>query len=252
MAITMDARPLAAHVDEASRIVAAADAAAVTLRVTGGVGVALRCPSAAAAPLAREYADIDAVAAGGQRREVAALFADLGYAADEAFNALHGETRLFFWDPANQRQLDVFLDRVDMCHRIDLRSRLDIDRRTLSLADLLLMKLQVVETNRKDYLDMLALLADHEWTGDEAGLNLDYLAELTASDWGLWRTTTTVAERAASFAGELEGFAARDVVRDRVATFLGALEVSTKSRGWRMRARIGERKRWYELPEESH
>jgi hypothetical protein len=28
------------------------------------------------------------------------------------------------------------------------------------------------------------------------------------------------------------------------------MEAEPKSRGWKMRAKIGERKRWYELPEE--
>jgi hypothetical protein len=250
--MTTDARPLAAHVDEAKRIVAAAREASVDLRVTGGVGVALRCPSASAPPLVRAYADIDAVGRRSQRREIGALFAALGYTGDDAFNALHGDTRLFFWDPANGRQLDVFLDRVEMCHAIDLGGRLDVDDRTLSLADLLLMKLQVVETNRKDFLDMLALLADHPWTDDEAGINLAYLSGLTAGDWGLWRTTTMVAERAGRFASDLEGFAQGDLVRERVQAFLAALEDSPKSRAWRLRARLGERKRWYELPEESH
>lgn len=252
MTPTAGSHPLAEHVDEARRITDAAASASLALRITGGVGVALRCPSAASAPLARRYADIDAIGRRRERAEIGALFAALGYVPDKAFNALHGDTRLFFWDPHNERQLDVFLDRVEMCHKIDLGARLDLDARTLSLADLLLMKLQVVETNRKDYLDLLALLVDHELTDDEQGINLSYLAELTASDWGLWRTTTMIAERTVAFASELDGFTERQLVHDRVAMFLTALEVSGKSRAWRLRARVGERKRWYELPEESH
>ncbi|MFN8202610.1 MAG: hypothetical protein U0S48_08605 [Solirubrobacteraceae bacterium] len=37
----------------------------------------------------------------------------------------------------------------------------------------------------------------------------------------------------------------------RLAHALAALGEEPKSRGWKIRARIGERKRWYELPEEA-
>src|SRR6476619_3102147 len=173
--------PLADLVDEGRRITEAADEQNVTLRITGGVGIALRCPSAAAPPLARSYADIDCVANGRERPQVTALFEALGYQPDPAFNAIHGQSRLFFWDPVNNRQLDVFVDRVQMCHTIDLRNRLDVHPQTLSLADLLRMKLRIVETNRKDMIDILALLADHDFSHDESGINIDYIAALAGS-----------------------------------------------------------------------
>ena len=249
--MTTDARPLAAHVDEARRILAAADSAGVTLRITGGVGVALRCPSASAAPLARDYADIDAVGRGGQRREITALFGELGYAGDDAFNALHGESRLFFWDPANERQLDVFLDRVEMCHRIDLRGRLDVDAQTLTLADLLLMKLQVVETNDKDFTDMAALLVDQQFADhDDGAINVDYLCELAGHDWGLWRTMTMVAGRLETHSATLGDDAIGATVHEKVTVLLERLDSAPKSRGWRLRSRVGDRVRWYELPDD--
>lgn len=236
---------------EAARIADHARDASLNLCVTGGVAVAMHCPSAAHEPLRRDYADIDCVGRGRDRRSIAEVLTSLGYLADESFNALHGERRLLFWDPVNEKQLDVFLDRVEMCHEIDLSRRLDIDRRTLSLADLLLMKLQVVETNRKDFLDIVALLVDHSFTDDDTGMNIRYLAELTARDWGLWRTTTMIAQRTAEFASDLEGLGHRERVRDQVHRFVTALDEEPKSRGWKIRARIGERKRWYELPEEA-
>jgi hypothetical protein len=244
--------PLADLVEEGHRITAAAGERGVTLRITGGVGIAMRCPSAAAPPLARSYADIDCVASGRERPAVTGLFEALGYQADPAFNAIHGQTRLFFWDAVNNRQLDVFVDKVQMCHTIDLRSRLDVHRETLSLADLLLMKLQIVETNHKDMIDILALLADHDFTDDESGINIGYIASLAGDDWGLWKTTTMVAERSDKLARELEGFdGRRAVIHERVRAYLQALEDAPKSRGWKFRAKIGERKRWYELPEEN-
>ncbi|HEX5145858.1 MAG TPA: hypothetical protein VFV85_02460 [Conexibacter sp.] len=242
--------PLTDPLAEAVRLTDAAHAASVSLRITGGVAVALQCPSARSAPLQREYADIDCVGRGRERQAIAALLVGAGYLADETFNALHGERRLFFWDPVNEKQLDVFLDRAELCHELELASRLDVDPRTLSLADLLLMKLQIVETNRKDFLDMLALLADQPFTEDDSGINLRYLADLMAHDWGLWRTTTMVAERVAEFALAHDGFEQADHVVRQTQAYREALDAAPKSRAWKLRARIGDRKRWYELPEE--
>lgn len=244
--------PLADPVEEGRAIGAAAVGRGIALKITGGVAVAITCPSARVPPLARAYADIDLVGVGALGGEITALLEGLGYVADVGFNAVHGATRLFFWDEANGRQVDVFLDRVEMCHEIDLRKRLDSEAPTLELADLLLMKLQVFETNEKDYLDILALLCDHEFGAGAGEINLAYLAGLAGEDWGLWRTTTMVADRAADFADSLPGFEAAVRVRAQVGRFTAALEEAPKSRRWRMRAKVGERKRWYELPEESH
>jgi hypothetical protein len=123
---------------------------------------------------------------------------------------------------------------------------------TLSLADLVIFKLQIVETNEKDYLDLCAIFADHDLSDDDTGINLPYIAGLAASNWGLWRTMGIVAERTEQFARELSGFAAGDLVAARVGRLREALEAVPKSRGWKLRARVGERKRWYELPEEVH
>lgn len=165
---------------------------------------------------------------------------------------LHGHRRLYFWDEANQRQADVFVDEANLCHRIDLRKRLELVPLTISLTDLTLLKLQVVETNEKDLLDISAIFADHDLTDDEEGVNATYIAALTASNWGLWRTIGMVAERSERFALELAGFEAGQLVAERLHRLRTRLETVPKTRGWKLRARIGERKRWYEIPEEMH
>jgi hypothetical protein len=246
-----DRTPQADAVQEGRRVGEAALAAGVALKLTGGVAVALRCPSASLAPLRRDYADVDVVGRARDSSAITELLGGLGYEADAAFNAIHGSTRMYFWDPIHERQLDVFLDEVEMCHRIDLRNRLDRHEPTLTLADLLLMKLQIVETNHKDYLDILTLLVDQPF-GDETGIELSYLASLAADDWGLWKTTITVAQRAAEYAAGLGDFEKTDLVRSQVNRYVQALDEVPKSRRWKLRAKIGERKRWYELPEESH
>jgi hypothetical protein len=244
---------LASPTEEAERVTGAADHAGVTLRVTGGVGVALTCPSAGHRLLARSYSDIDVVGRAREREPIIELLRGLGYAPDEMFNAMHGARRLYFWDEANGRQLDVFLDKVEMCHVIDLRERLGGPGPALTYADLLLMKLQIVESNEKDLRDIVCLLGDQDFTdGGDAGIDLAYLADLAGSDWGLWRTTTMVARRADAWAAQLPGLPSPERVHRQVCRLIDSLEAAPKSRAWKLRARIGERKRWYTLPEEAH
>lgn len=226
----------------------------VALRLTGGVAVALCSPSAHHPSLAREYSDVDLVGRGRDSGAIKELVESVGYEGDRRFNALHGDQRLLFWEPDSGRQLDVFIDVAHLCHEIDLRERLAGPGATLPPADLLLMKLQVFETNRKDMEDMTALLADHPLAdgGDAGAIDVAYLEGLVGDDWGLWRTTTEVAGRLERFVAGLDGFAPAPQVLARIAELRERFEAAPKSRRWRMRARIGERKRWYELPEEHH
>ncbi|HEY8502148.1 MAG TPA: hypothetical protein VIL21_05645 [Solirubrobacterales bacterium] len=183
---------------------------------------------------------------------VSKLMESLGYRGDREFNMLHGHRRLYFWDEGNQRQVDIFVNEANLCHRIGLRDRLEAVPLTLSLADLTVLKLQVIETNEKDYLDLCAIFADHDLSDDDSGVNLPYIANLTASNWGLWRTLGIVAERSERFALELPGFDAGERVAERLRILGEALNSVPKTRSWKLRARLGDRKRWYELPEEVH
>lgn len=243
-------KPLSDPVAEGRRIAEAAASQGLPLRVLGGVAVAILCPSSGAPPLQREYADIDLATVGSAKKGVVGLMEELGYAEDKEFNMLHGHRRLYFWDEVNQRQVDVFVNEANLCHRIDLRDRLEVVPLTLSLADLVVLKLQVVETNEKDYLDLCAILADHDLSEDESGVNATYICELAASNWGLWRTLGMVAERSEQFALELPEFSAGEAVAGRLRRLRQELDTVPKTRGWKLRARVGDRKRWYELPEE--
>jgi hypothetical protein len=244
------AQPSSAPPEEAARLIEAADAAGLTLRAMGGVAVALTCPSAGRPPLARDYGDVDLAGRSGERREVEALLEANGYVGDRETNLLHGRRRLIYWDAANSRQLDVMFDRLVMCHEIEFEGLAEAGR-TLPLADLLMTKLQVFETTDKDFRDTIALLIDHAPTGPgEEGIAVARLIELTQGDWGLWRTSTEVLRRAADYARALP-LAAEDqaTVSARAETLLTALEEAPKSRRWRMRAKVGDRVQWYELPE---
>jgi hypothetical protein len=244
--------PVGDPLEEAVRIIEAAASSGLALKATGGVAIALICPSAQRPPLQRSYQDIDFVARSGHADEITSFFAELGYQPEEEFNVLHGRRRLFFLDQDHQRQADVFLDGIEMCHRLDLRDRLDVLPRTLSAADLLLSKLQVVETNQKDYTDTIAILSDHELTQDDSGIGMGRISKVCSSDWGWWRTVTMVAERTREFAELAESSHGTDHTQAvaRIDQLARALDEVPKSRRWKMRARVGDRIRWHEEPED--
>jgi hypothetical protein len=245
--------PLADPLEEAARVIAAGERNGVSLRATGGVGIAMTASSARRPPLERHYQDIDFVVFSKQARDAGRVFASLGYQPEEEFNVLHGQHRLFFLDPVHQRQADVFLDRIEMCHVLDLRERATIFHQALPPADLLLSKLQVIETNDKDYKDAIALLADYDLTADDSGINVNRINELCATDWGWWRTVTAVAERAHKIAREYSqrpDGAWLSHVPDRIRQLLAEIERADKTRRWKLRARIGDRMPWHNTPEE--
>ena len=223
------------------------------LRLLGGVAIYLRCPSARSGSLARTYGDIDFVGHVRQSGEIKALFRELGHVPMERFNALHGGRRLAFTDSALNERIDVFLDIFEMCHKFDLRERMEIDRQTIPLADLLATKLQIVETNEKDFGDMICLLMDHVVGGTDSRdtINGEYLARLCGEDWGIYKTFTM---KLAMLAVVLEKWSLKDPERDMVLKGIdrlqAAIEKAPKGLAWKTRAVIGERVRWYELPEE--
>jgi hypothetical protein len=232
----------------AERILAAAREKALLLRLMGGVAVYLRCPSIRGA--GRAYRDLDFVAASGLGRRIEALFSSLGYLADKTFNKLNGADRLMFWDDASGQRVDVLIDRLTMSHEIDLRRRLECDERTLSLADLLLSKLQIHQISDRDLLDIAALLADHSLAEDDAGgINVLYLTTLCADDWGLFRTCQINLERLCQFDASALSRAPHDPCQQSTE-LLRRLEGAPKSLKWKARAAIGERVQWYKVPEE--
>lgn len=236
--------PVADIQEEAARILVAAESDGFPLRLLGGLAIYLQCPSIQTdTRLQRAYKDFDFVTLGKWGAKTKALFTRLGYAPNQAFNALHGYQRLLFWDTAHERQVDIFIDRMQMCHNLDFRARLQADPRTLSLSDLLLTKLQIVEVNEKDLVDTMALFLDH----DVLASDREYIPRLTAADWGLYRTLTINLDKARAFAIEK---AFPDHLSTRIESLLAAIEAHPKTLAWKTRAMLGERVRWYELPEE--
>jgi hypothetical protein len=239
-------------VQEAERLVAEANKRGITLRLLGGIAFRLRCPSSLKEGLKRNYVDIDFVGVRKQRKEIQNLFTDRGYAPRTTFNTMQGFKRLIFNDIANERRVDIFLNEFEMCHKFDFTDRLKLDTLTLPLADLLITKLQVYEITEREYRDVIAMFTDHELgTVDSPDLiNEKYIAKLCSDDWGLWRTVTLNLERIASaLPSYVPSSDNLSRVKSKIDLLWKTLETEPKTFRWKVRARVGERVKWYELPE---
>jgi hypothetical protein len=245
--------PLPDIVAEADRILTVARSEDVPLRLIGGLAIRRQVGADVPAALQRSYQDVDLATPKGRGRAVAELMAGIGYQADTEFNTLQGTRRMVFHDLANQRKVDLFVGAFELCHTIAITDRIDVDPDTIPLAELLLTKLQVVELNDKDLRDLIALLVSMPIGHlDDREINGDRIASLLAADWGLWRTTKMNLDRIRE---SLEQYdlepGERDLVRARCDELWARIEAEPKSRGWLLRNRIGDRKRWYETPEET-
>jgi hypothetical protein len=233
-------------------VVAAAAERSIPVRLLGGVAIWIRGSPAARAALGRQYPDIDLVAHKRQSRSLRALLEETGFEPERVFNATHGARRLLYHGPGGQ-QVDVFLDTFEMSHTLDLGARLEAEPETLAAAELLLTKLQIAEINAKDLSDVAMLLWDHQpAAGDGPGqLNLTRLTSLCAADWGLYTTVTQNLEACGDLLGDLvTGPADRERIASRIVATGAAMEAAPKTMSWRARARVGRRKRWYQVPEE--
>ncbi len=259
--ITLD-DPLA----EALRIVDSANARGLLLRLMGGMAVRAHAPDWTHRTR-RVEVDLDFATRARDRPAVYQLLEAEGYTPDRRHNALFGGHQGYFVDEAHRRPVDVLVDRLEMCHRIDFADRLDKSRPTLPLAELLLSKLQIIKINRKDVLDALVLLAEHPIRDDDGdpdsakglgAINLPRILSFTSNDWGWWRTVTgnlTVLERYlnSEFTPADLDVGARPVRFDamsQVRQLREAIDGAPKSTRWKLRAAVGERQKWYAEPEE--
>jgi hypothetical protein len=237
-------------VAEGRRLVEKAAMSDVPLRLLGGVAIRLRAAGELPPALRRSYADLDFVTTKKGSRQAEGFLRHEGYVPHIAYNALHGGERLLFFDDEHERQVDVFVGAFSMCHKIPFGDRLEVDPTSIPLAELLLTKLQIAELNEKDVRDALALLEGHP-VGDEDGdtVNAGRIAALCAADWGLWRTITGNLDTCCALAPGYD-VPNRAEVEARLQELLHRIKTEPKTRSWKLRARIGDRKRWYQLPEE--
>lgn len=242
---------------EIRRIISEADKREVPLRIMGGAAIRMHCPEHQDLYDKLKRApkhDMDFVTYAKFRPLTKELFVDLGY---EPYISLMltgatGRHRQIFNDKEGNKAIDVFLGKLEMCHVIDFEGRLNVDTPTVPLAELLLQKLQVVQTNEKDIQDTIILLTEHDvGKADEEAVNADYMAKVLGNEWGFYYTVNTNLGKVKDFLGKYP-LAKQDkaLVTERIDKLLNRFEQEPKTLQWKLRAKVGPSVKWYNVVEE--
>ena len=240
---------------ELKHIIKASDEAGILLRVIGSLAFQIHCSEYGylQEAMGRAYTDIDFGAYRRQTKEIKKLMTGLGYTENrEVFIVSEGE-RSIFDRPEVGLHVDVFYEKLDFCHTIYWADRLEVDAPTIPLAELLLEKMQIVKINEKDIIDTIMLLLEHPLGDiDKETINIKRVAELCSTDWGLWRTTTMNLDKVRQLA---QGYRQlkdeqKAHIESQVSAALERIDQEPKSLAWRLRARVGDRVKWYKEVDE--
>jgi hypothetical protein len=241
-------------VELAQELVAMGDERGVTLRIIGHLAVRSHVEKHRALidALGRlPTHDIDWMGYSKDRNAANAMFIDeLGYKPDPAVSmSQEYDIQRLIWHRDDGLLVEVFLDELNMAHKLNFRGRLELDSPTITLVDLLLSKLQIVEINEKDIQDIIVLFAEHGLgPGDRELIDIDYLLKLAKNDWGLYYTSRMNLGKAREFAGHYDVIndGIHQDVQGKIDDILQRMEATPKSLKWRARARVGTKVKWYE------
>ena len=240
---------------EGERIITEAKKRDLHLRLLGAISFQLHCPKFKY--IATKYrgimTDIDFAGYGSENNKVTILMRDLGYADEPMVTWLFGDRRTIWDNKLNGIHVDIFLDKLEMNHTIPFNGRLDIEPLTISLADMLLEKMQIVQINEKDIVDTIMLLREHD-IGDPASETVDakYIARTLANEWGFYYTFTTNLNKVLARLSAYQELTDEDrkVVSGRIEKLQKIIEGQPKNMSWKLRARVGPKSKWYRDVEE--
>jgi len=245
---------LSAFFKDALAIIEAAKQKGIEMRLMGATAIYYRCPGSENLnqSMNRTLTDLDFVTLSKYVSHIPDLFSHLAYDANERVNTMFGLTRQIYTAKQGGRHVDVFMDKLSFSHVIDLTHRLEIDPVTLTLADLLLEKMQIAKINEKDLKDTVILLLGHELSDKDGDtINTKYVAKLLSDDWGFYYTVTSNLKTTREYAEKLTLLSSEEkaIVMRKIDTLLSQIEKQGKSIKWRMRAKAGTRMPWYDETE---
>lgn len=148
-------------------------------------------------------------------------------------------------------QIDLFLDRLQYSHNVEFGSkpgngRLELDYPTISLADFILEKLQIRQINRKDLVDIIILLKNHEVADhfEKRRVDAGYIAQVLSDDWGYDATENIqkIRNELNSLAGKLPD---HEVVSSRLDQLSAIIDACPKTSRWNDRSKPGTSTPWF-------
>jgi hypothetical protein len=268
-----DTVPTEVFMRESESIVNTAQKEGVTLRIIGGLGIAMHSQqfsefaknlsrTGAGVVVGQEYSDLDFMSYRKHRDKVKELFDRIGYLKRKATLSSAASERQIYYHPKGWFYVDVFFDQLLVSnHTIDFRGRLELDYPTITVTDMLLEKVQMWEAfGVKDLKDCLLLLRAHDVKeqNEKESVDASYMAKVLAQDWGFWYTVTTNLQNIKRFTSELDKLGPdaqinpalipdneRSDISQKITALLKRIEAEPKSFGWRMRAKVGTKRQWY-------
>jgi hypothetical protein len=230
---------------ESARILDEAKRRNTVLKLAGGLAIHNHCTEHSFCD--RRYGDIDFVGLSSQYESIVEVMKEAGYIENSNMTMSTGVSRLLFEKPESTDHIDVFLDHMDIEHDVNLRNRLEIEKDTISISDLLLNKLTITRLNEKDLRDIIAMMKDIPIGYDDSAgtINITYIADLCAKSWGLHHDVMASLKRTLDI---LSRFDLSEDDKSNVVMKLEALQnailMFPKSLRWRLRALFSERIPW--------
>lgn len=252
---------------EASGVVGDARSRGITLRLLGAMAVYAHSKDSQSDGLMKQlgrfenkaqlFTDLDLAGYGKQRKDIGKFLEQRGFRPAMTVNAFFGNRRLIYYHPESKYNVDVFLDKLEFSHDVNFGDkpgdgRLELDFPTITLADIVLEKLQIHHINRKDLVDLAVLFAGHEVGEGNSGDTVDgaHISRVLSDDWGFWYDSVSNLNKLKEFASEMAatGKLSSDtlqVITGRTDRLLSMVEGWPKSGKWKKRGESGTRKPWY-------
>ncbi|TMI44419.1 hypothetical protein E6H19_07535 [Candidatus Bathyarchaeota archaeon] len=250
--------PTQVFIDEALTILKAASEAKVALKMLGGLAIKIHSLNeeefanrlGRSAEPGQEYSDIDFATYYKSREGVKRVMESLDYSKRPSTMSTSASQRQIYFHPKGWFYIDVFWDKLKAAnHPINFRNRLEIDRTSIPLADLLLEKLQIISFSRKDIIDTILLLKAHTLAEKEEPetIGTDRMAHVLSRDWGFWYTVSNNLRGIEEYVKKMTVLSPQELSEliAKVDQILSTISSTPKSLRWKLRALVGTKKKWY-------
>jgi hypothetical protein len=255
-------------INEAIGIVDTAQGRGVCLRILGALAVYIHSRESAECidtfkSLGRLgegnpiFTDVDLIGYSKQENEVKKMLQDLHFKPAGMVNTLFAGRRLLYSQSEEKYKVDIFMNRLEFSHDVEFgnkpgNGRLELDYPTITLADIVLEKLQIHQINRKDLIDLIVLFLGHNIGDGDNKEVIDgaHIARVLSGDWGFWYEATSNIEKLRQLISQFERAGNLPVeytriISERIDGLVKMVKDAPRSEKWRKRAKNGTNKPWF-------